>query len=118
LESFFVCSSLETDGGAARTETEPANSHSVQHSTVEAEHVGRPVGRSGAIATVLSSAGQTLEGAQAELVLNPLRLAFETKNLKTIEPALDCLHVCSLFHFCCVMFKILYRLWPSCQILT
>ncbi|XP_059461146.1 brefeldin A-inhibited guanine nucleotide-exchange protein 5 [Corylus avellana] len=85
-------SSLETDGGAARTAAEPANSHSVQRSTEEADHVGRPVGRSGTITTVLSSAGHTLEGAQAELVLNPLRLAFETKNLKTIEPALDCLH--------------------------
>lgn len=114
----MVCSSLETDGEAARTATEPANSHSVQHSTEEAEHVGRPAGRSGTITTILSSAGHTLEGAQAELVLNPLRLAFETKNLKTIEPALDCLHVCSLFHFCCVMFRILYRLWPFCQILT
>jgi hypothetical protein len=118
LKSFLVCSSLETDGGAARTATEPDNSHSVQHSTEEADHVGRPVGRSGNITTVLSSAGRTLEGAQAELVLNPLRLAFETKNLKTIEPALDCLHVCSSLQSCCVMFKIPYRLWPFCQTLT
>lgn len=49
---------------------------------------------SGSVNAVLSSAGNTLEGPQAELVLNPLRLAFETKNLKLIEPALDCLHVC------------------------
>ncbi|XP_065620356.1 brefeldin A-inhibited guanine nucleotide-exchange protein 5 [Quercus suber] len=46
----------------------------------------------GSVNAVLSSAGNTLEGPQAELVLNPLRLAFETKNLKLIEPALDCLH--------------------------
>jgi len=53
----------------------------------------------------LSSAGNTLEGPQAELVLNPLRLAFETKNLKLIEPALDCLHVC-MFD-CLLLFKVL-----------
>ncbi|KAK4564844.1 hypothetical protein RGQ29_006776 [Quercus rubra] len=46
----------------------------------------------GSVNAVLSSAGNTLEGPQAELVLNPLRLAFETKNLKLMEPALDCLH--------------------------
>ncbi|XP_021732781.1 brefeldin A-inhibited guanine nucleotide-exchange protein 5-like [Chenopodium quinoa] len=44
------------------------------------------------IATALSNTGQTLEGAEAELVLNPLRLAFETKNIKVVELALDCLH--------------------------
>ncbi|KAK1287459.1 Brefeldin A-inhibited guanine nucleotide-exchange protein 5 [Acorus calamus] len=44
------------------------------------------------IASLLASAGRTLEGTQAELVLQPLRLAFETKNLKLVEPALDCLH--------------------------
>ncbi|KAL7148741.1 hypothetical protein ABFS83_06G199500 [Erythranthe nasuta] len=31
-------------------------------------------------------------GAEGELVLNPLRLAFETKNIKVVELALDCLH--------------------------
>ena len=45
----------------------------------------------------LASAGNTLEGADAELVLNPLRLAFETKNLKILESALDCLHVRACF---------------------
>ncbi|XP_057520110.1 brefeldin A-inhibited guanine nucleotide-exchange protein 5 [Amaranthus tricolor] len=44
------------------------------------------------VAAALSNAGQTLEGAEAELVLNPLRLAFETKNIKIVELALDCLH--------------------------
>ncbi|OAY82078.1 hypothetical protein ACMD2_05242, partial [Ananas comosus] len=29
---------------------------------------------------------------QAELVLQPLRLAFESKNIKLVELALDCLH--------------------------
>ena len=54
----------------------------------------------GSVNAVLSSAGNTLEGPQAELVLNPLRLAFETKNLKLMEPALDCLHVCMLVCYC------------------
>ncbi|GMY35231.1 brefeldin A-inhibited guanine nucleotide-exchange protein 5 [Fagus crenata] len=72
-------SSGETEGGA-----EPSQQHSS-----EAEPVAKPIG---SINSVLSSAGNTLEGAQAELILNPLRLAFETKNLKVMEPALDCLH--------------------------
>ncbi|KAG8080082.1 hypothetical protein GUJ93_ZPchr0007g4420 [Zizania palustris] len=44
------------------------------------------------ITQVLASAGRVLEGTQAELVLQPLRLAFETKHIKLVEPALDCLH--------------------------
>ncbi|XP_020597814.1 brefeldin A-inhibited guanine nucleotide-exchange protein 5 isoform X2 [Phalaenopsis equestris] len=44
------------------------------------------------ITTSLSSAGHILEGNQVEVVLQPLRLAFETKNIKLMEPALDCLH--------------------------
>ena len=52
---------------------------------------------SGAITMALANAGYTLEGTEVELVLNPLRLAFETKNLKILEPALDCLHVCGYF---------------------
>ncbi|KAH7669024.1 guanine nucleotide-exchange factor protein [Dioscorea alata] len=44
------------------------------------------------ITTALASAGHTLEASQAELVLQPLRLAFESKNIKLVEPALDCLH--------------------------
>ncbi|XP_057416198.1 brefeldin A-inhibited guanine nucleotide-exchange protein 5 isoform X2 [Lotus japonicus] len=47
---------------------------------------------SGNITVILANAGNALEGADAELVLNPLRLAFETKSLKILEPALDCLH--------------------------
>ncbi|OVA15766.1 SEC7-like [Macleaya cordata] len=49
-------------------------------------------GVSANITTALASAGHTLDGADAELVLQPLRLAFETRNLKLVEPALDCLH--------------------------
>lgn len=48
------------------------------------------------ISIVLANAGHVLHGADAELVFNPLRLAFDTKNLKVIELALDCLHVCVL----------------------
>ncbi|CAN6199456.1 unnamed protein product [Urochloa humidicola] len=47
----------------------------------------------GAVITeALASAGRVLEGSQAELVLQPLRLAVETKHIKLVEPALDCLH--------------------------
>ncbi|EYU39506.1 hypothetical protein MIMGU_mgv1a000192mg [Erythranthe guttata] len=42
--------------------------------------------------SALQSAIQTYLGAEGELVLNPLRLAFETKNIKVVELALDCLH--------------------------
>jgi hypothetical protein len=53
------------------------------------------------ITEVLASAGHALEGSQAELVLQPLRLAFESKNVKLVEPALDCLHVGILFFLFC-----------------
>lgn len=103
-------SSLETDSGAAKGGTEPAHSQTVPHTTEKAHHVGPPVGRTGTLTSVLSSAGHSLEEAQAELVLNPLQLAFETKNLKIIEPALDCLHVCPLFLCLYVLSEMLYRL--------
>ncbi|CAH2065526.1 unnamed protein product [Thlaspi arvense] len=48
--------------------------------------------KSGTINISLASAGHTLGGAEVELVLKPLRLAFETKNLKIFDAALDCLH--------------------------
>eukprot|EP00249_Psilotum_nudum_P022213 c28418_g2_i1 orf=106-4416(+) len=43
-------------------------------------------------ASKLSVAGHTLEGSEADLVLLPLRLAFETKQPRLVESALDCLH--------------------------
>ncbi|KAF3320985.1 brefeldin A-inhibited guanine nucleotide-exchange protein 5 isoform X2 [Carex littledalei] len=52
----------------------------------------KPVANVMPITEVLASAGRALEGTQAELVLQPLRLAFEYKNVKLVEPALDCLH--------------------------
>ncbi|XP_019198456.1 PREDICTED: brefeldin A-inhibited guanine nucleotide-exchange protein 5 [Ipomoea nil] len=47
---------------------------------------------SGNITTALAEAGHTLSGAEGELVLSPLKHAFETKNIKVMELALDCLH--------------------------
>ncbi|KAI9114056.1 hypothetical protein K1719_015307 [Acacia pycnantha] len=82
-------STLQAEGGAATT-TEANQSQKGEHVSEEAEHGDRP--KSGNISTVLANAGQSLEEADAELVLSPLRLAFETKNLKILEPALDCLH--------------------------
>lgn len=55
--------------------------------------------KSGTINISLANAGHTLGGAEVELVLKPLRLAFETKNLKIFDAALDCLHVCPCFLF-------------------
>lgn len=81
----------ETDAGNAKNETEAY--HSQAHTSEGVEKVARPVGTS--ITAALAHAGCTLEGADVELVLNPLQLAMETKNLKVLEPALDCLHVCT-----------------------
>lgn len=96
MESLSFCSSLETEGESAKTGAEPGQSQTTSQTAEEADSVGRPVSISGTVSTVLANAGNTLEGTQAELVLNPLRLAFETKNLKVLEPALDCLHVCNV----------------------
>ncbi|KAB2019746.1 hypothetical protein ES319_D07G018000v1 [Gossypium barbadense] len=86
-------SSGETETVAGQTGTEPDGSSSVPQSAGDTEHVSKPTGVSGTtIITALANAGYTLEGAEVELVLNPLRLAFESKNLKILEPALDCLH--------------------------
>ncbi|KAM7275135.1 hypothetical protein ACFE04_017001 [Oxalis oulophora] len=65
-------SSPEAEGGVVKAVTEPSQSVN--------------------IIDTLANAGRTLEGPAVELVLTPLRLAFETKNLKIIEPALDCIH--------------------------
>ncbi|WOH07868.1 hypothetical protein DCAR_0727302 [Daucus carota subsp. sativus] len=53
---------------------------------------GKQVAKSPTITAALANAGHVLDGADSELVLNPLRLAFETKNIKVVELALDCLH--------------------------
>ncbi|KAL8122263.1 hypothetical protein AgCh_018854 [Apium graveolens] len=56
------------------------------------ERPGKQVGKSPTITAALASAGHVLDGDDSELILNPLRLAFETKNIKVVELALDCLH--------------------------
>ncbi|XP_038699983.1 brefeldin A-inhibited guanine nucleotide-exchange protein 5-like isoform X2 [Tripterygium wilfordii] len=83
---------LETEVEAAKPETESDLSRTDQHAAEEARHDGKAVGVSGSISTALASAGYTLGEADTELVLNPLRLAFVTKNMKILEAALDCLH--------------------------
>lgn len=85
-------SSFEAEAGVALTETELSESQTVPQSARGADSVGKPVSISETISSVLANAGHTLEGSAAELVLSPLRLAFETKNLKLLESALDCLH--------------------------
>lgn len=69
---------------------------------------------SGSITKTLASAGHTLEGAELELVLNPLRLAFETKNPKFIELALDCIHVCHFLFISCSFDYIVFMNVFSC----
>ncbi|XP_028759990.1 brefeldin A-inhibited guanine nucleotide-exchange protein 5 [Neltuma alba] len=81
-------SALDTEAGATRTEAD--QSQKGEHVIEEAEPGSRP--KSVNITAILAHAGHTLDGADAELVLKPLRLSFETKNLKILEPALDCLH--------------------------
>lgn len=103
FHSFFPCSSIETEAGAAEKGTEAVQLP---------EHIGKTVGVSGSVANALANAGHTLEAADAELVLNPLRLAIETKNLKLLESALDCLHVCSVCFIVWLLAPILIREWP------
>ncbi|GAU16778.1 hypothetical protein TSUD_200210 [Trifolium subterraneum] len=79
----------ETENGAA-TSSETDQSQKAEPVTNAEDHGNRPY--SGNIIELLNTAGNTLEGSDAELVLNPLRLAVETKNLKILEPALDCIH--------------------------
>lgn len=88
-----------TDDGTATKEVEEDATPSASPDT-EAVETGGPAASSGSVKTTLASAGHTLEGPESELVLNPLRLAFETKSPKVIELALDCLHV---RHFCFIL---------------
>lgn len=69
------------------------------HTTSEGD---QKVGKSPTITAALASAGHVLDGADLELVLKPLRLAFETKNIKVVELALDCLHVCPFCIYPCI----------------
>ncbi|KAK6136359.1 hypothetical protein DH2020_029889 [Rehmannia glutinosa] len=87
--------SSEADSGAEKIEM--GSDHRDPSAAEVVEPMSRPTSSSGSITTVLANAGHTLGGAEAELVLNPLRLAFETKNMKVVELALDCLHVALLY---------------------
>ena len=88
----------ESDAGASKSEVESDQTPSVPHTAEQ-------VGPSRNITTALANAGHTLDAVEAELVLNPLRLAFETKNVKVIELALDCLHVRPCCLSCYLTFK-------------
>ncbi|KAF9597509.1 hypothetical protein IFM89_019036 [Coptis chinensis] len=82
-------------GNASSSDEPPIPNTDGSHSipdTTQGTDAAKPVESARAITTALASAGHTLQGDQVELVLHPLRLAFETKNLKLLEPALDCLH--------------------------
>ncbi|KAJ4835000.1 Brefeldin A-inhibited guanine nucleotide-exchange protein 5 [Turnera subulata] len=82
-------SSLQSEDGAAQPGTQSDQLQTAPPGSTESQPVGKPGAN---MTAALASAGYTLEAAEAELVLNPLRHAFETKNLKILEPALDCLH--------------------------
>ncbi|KAL9687797.1 hypothetical protein QQ045_032204 [Rhodiola kirilowii] len=83
-----------SEADAVATENGTGSDHVQQYIDAGAPNADTSVtsGGRGTITAALSNAGNVLEGAEAELVLNPLRLAFGTKNLKVQEPALDCLH--------------------------
>ncbi|PHU22546.1 hypothetical protein BC332_07653 [Capsicum chinense] len=80
------------DTGASKNEAASVDSTTASSSGEGTEQISGPASHSGTIVTALAQAGNTLSQAQAELVLTPLRLAFETKNGKIMELALDCLH--------------------------
>ncbi|XP_020257824.1 brefeldin A-inhibited guanine nucleotide-exchange protein 5 isoform X3 [Asparagus officinalis] len=76
----------------AREGTGPSDAQAISTDAEDATTTNNQMESSRPITVVLASAGQALEGDQAEVVLQPIRLAFETKNIKLVEPALDCLH--------------------------
>lgn len=83
----------EKDGeNSTQEEADTRASQSSMSAVSGEDHRPQNLSTSEAISATLSTAGHTLEGSEAELVLLPLRLAFETKNPKLVEPALDCLH--------------------------
>ncbi|XAR51125.1 hypothetical protein NMG60_11005668 [Bertholletia excelsa] len=82
----------EADAGVTTDNVQSDNTIAVMPTAGQGEEINKRVGTKGNITAALATAGHTLEGSEAELVLNPLRLAFETKNIKILELALDCLH--------------------------
>jgi len=86
-------SGIDKDGeNSTQEEADTTASQSSMSAVTGEDHQPQNLSTSEAISATLSTAGHTLEGSEAELVLQPLRLAFETKNPKLVEPALDCLH--------------------------
>ncbi|KAI4377501.1 hypothetical protein MLD38_015113 [Melastoma candidum] len=81
----------ETEGDDSNEGAEP-DKHPTDDPADAAGHVEKSAVPGVSITTALESAGHTLEGAEVAIVLTPLRLAFETKNIKILEPALDCHH--------------------------
>ncbi|KAG8390693.1 hypothetical protein BUALT_Bualt01G0110100 [Buddleja alternifolia] len=88
----YINSSAESDAGTEETEKGADPSTGAPPAAEEPEPTSKPANSSGSIMKALANAGHTLGGAEAELVLNPIRLAFQTKNMKLVELALDCLH--------------------------
>lgn len=75
--------SFKPDSGAEKNE----GSDHLTRSESDAENA-EPTSSSGS-----EFAGPAQGGADADRVLKPLKLAFETKNTKLVELALDCFHV-------------------------
>ena len=104
----------DTQAGSAEDTAEPDDSTTPSQSSVAADPIGRPKSAGGTITVTLANAGNTLGGDDAELVLNPLRLAFETKNAKVVELALDCLHVGASCYFLSLTLKTCVLLESIC----
>lgn len=82
----------EIDAGVGESAIESDHTTTVPQAADGTEQISKAKGERTNITTALANAGHSLEGAETELVLNPLRLAFESKNVKVQELALDCLH--------------------------
>ncbi|KAH6769452.1 HOPM interactor 7 [Perilla frutescens var. frutescens] len=80
--------SFESDSGAEKNEMGSDHPTRAESASEDVE----PTSSSGSITTVSEIAAHAQGGADADLVLSPLRLAFETKNIKLVELALDCFH--------------------------
>lgn len=83
----------EIDAGVGEGAIESDHTTTVPQAADGTEQISKAKVERTNITTALANAGHSLEGAETELVLNPLRLAFESKNVKVQELALDCLHV-------------------------
>lgn len=96
MVSFFLNVLYSTVDGSTEVVKDKSASDASSSISEKAEGVdqaGNTVPSHSSISAALSNAGHLLEGAELELVLRPLKLAFETKNARLVELALDCLHV-------------------------